>query len=434
MPAGRRPIDERLRDAGLPTLPRSAWLEIDLGAIVANLAAIRHHCGPSVRVEPVVKADAYGHGATAVARALEDAGADGLSVATIDEAFELRAAGIRLPLLVLFPVPAEHAGAAARQRIALTAGDRQRFDDLLGAVAAERARGVPPLDLHLEVETGLGRGGVAPQQVAGAAAAIVGSPGVRLAGTWSHLAAADDPATTAAQVERFDAALAALAGAGIAAGRRHFAASGGLLVGVPTYDAIRPGLLLYGVPPDGVAPVGDAAALVRAVRPAMAVRARPVRVAELPAGHGVSYGPSFTTDRPSRIATLPIGYGDGWARSGSNRGEALVRGVRVPLVGAIAMDALMADVTDLPGEAVDSDDVFTLIGADGEASITAGDVARSRTTNSWEVVTAMARRMPRVYDLAAGSVGLRTLIDREADWLASNSGTATSATSRSTRS
>jgi alanine racemase len=382
----------------------------------------------------VVKADAYGHGAVAVARALEDAGADGLSVATIDEALELRAAGIRLPLLVLFPVPAEHAGAAARQSIALTAGDRRLFDDLLAAVSAARSHGVPPLDLHLEVETGLGRGGVTPQRVAGAAAAILGSPGVRLAGTWSHLAAADDPATTAAQVERFEAALTALAAAGFAPGRRHFAASGGLLVGVPTYDAIRPGLLLYGVPPDGVVPVGDAAALARAVRPAMAVRARPIRVAELAAGHGVSYGPSFTTARPTRIATLPIGYGDGWARSGSNRGEALVRGVRVPLVGAIAMDALMADVTDVPGELVDVDDVFTLIGADGEVSITAADVARSRTTNSWEVVTAMARRMPRVYDLAAGSVGLRTLIDREADWLASNSGTATSATSRSTRS
>jgi alanine racemase len=387
-----------------------------------------------VRVEPVVKGDAYGHGAPAVARALQAAGADGLSVATFDEAMELRAARVRLPLLVLFPVPAGHADTAARARVALAVGDRRLLADLLRAVALGRRPRTPALQLHLEVETGLGRGGLPPEAVVEAAAAIRAAPGVRLAGTWSHLAAAEDLALTAAQVDRFEAALAALAGAGLAPGRRHLAASGGLLVGVPTYDAIRPGLILYGVPPDGVVPIGAGSDLTDTVRPAMAVRARPIRVAELPAGHGVSYGPSFTTARPSRIATLPIGYGDGWARAGSNRGEALVRGARVPLVGTIAMDAVMADVTDVPGPPVTVDDLFTLIGTDGTEAISATDVARSRTTNSWEVVTAMARRMPRVYDAAAGSVGLRTLIVREADWLASNSGTATSATSRSTRS
>jgi alanine racemase len=387
-----------------------------------------------VRVEPVVKADAYGHGAPAVARALEAAGADGLSVAAFDEALELRAARVRLPMLVLFPVPADVAVAAARARVALTVGDRRLLGDLIRAIASARRPRTPVLDVHLEVETGLGRGGLPPEDVVEAAIALRATPGIRLAGTWSHLAAAENPASTAVQVGRFDAALAALAAARIAPGRRHFAASGGLLVGVPTYDAVRPGLLVYGVPPDAVEPLGTGAALARAVRPAMSVRARPVRVADLPAGHGVSYGPSFTTGRPSRIATLPIGYGDGWARSGSNRGVALVRGTRVPLVGTIAMDAVMADVTDVLGPPVTIDDEFTLIGTDGGESIAAADVARSRTTNSWEVVTAMARRMPRVYDLAAGSVGLRTLIVREADWLASNSGTATSATSRSTRS
>jgi len=381
-----------------------------------------------------VKADAYGHGAVPVARVLQAVGADGLSVATFDEALELRAAHVRLPLLVLFPVPAEQALAAARARVALAVGDRRLLADLLRIVAAHRRPRTPILQLHLEVETGLGRGGLPPESVVEAAAAIRATPGVRLAGTWSHLAAAEDPVGTAAQVARFEAAVGALERARIAPGTRHLAASGGLLVGVPTYDAIRPGLIVYGIAPDAVVPDGAGAALAGAVRPALAVRARPVRVAELPAGHGVSYGPSFTTARESRIATLPIGYGDGWARVGSNRGESLVRGTRVPLVGTIAMDALMADVTDVPGPPVTADDVFTLIGSDGDETIAAGDVARSRTTISWEVVATMARRMPRVYHAAAGLVGLRTLIAREAAWPASNSGTATSATSRSTRS
>jgi alanine racemase len=144
----------------------------------------------------------------------------------------------------------------------------------------------------------------------------------------------------------------------------------------------------------------------------MALYARPVRVMDLPAGWGISYGPTFRTTRPSRIATLPLGYGDGWSRRLSNRAEALVRGSRVPLVGNVAMDAIMADVTDVPGPAVDTADEFVLLGASGEARITVADLARERTTNSWEVVTTMARRLPRVYHAAARPSGLRTLTER----------------------
>ncbi len=164
----------------------------------------------------------------------------------------------------------------------------------------------------------------------------------------------------------------------------------------------------------------------------MALLARPVRVMELQAGWGISYGPTFTTTRPSRIATLPLGYGDGWPRSLSNRAEALVRGVRVPLVGNVAMDAVMADVTDVPGRPVDVDDEFVLIGTQGGETIRAVDVARSRTTNVWEVVTQMSGRLPRVYHAQAVAVGLRTLTVERYPWPASSSGMATSVTSRST--
>ena len=383
----------------------------------------------------MVKADAYGHGALPVARELAAAAVDGMCVATIDEALELRDGGVETPLLLLYPVPPAFALDAARRGIEATVGDEALLGELLAAVARDAGGlGAPELALHLEVETGLGRGGFATAALIEAADLIQASPGAFIAGTWTHLAAPDDPERTTAQVEAFETALAALDGAGIPAGRRHLAASGGLLVGVPAYDAVRPGLVVYGLPPEGVEATQEGNALVAALRPAMAVRARPVRVVDLPPGHGVSYGPSFVTDRASRVATLPIGYGDGWARSGSNRGQALVRGWRVPLVGTVAMDAVMADVTDVPGPPVGLDDVFTLIGRDGRDEITAADVARSRTTISWEVVTTMARRMPRVYHAAAGPMGLRTLTALEDRWPESSSGTATSATSRSTRS
>jgi alanine racemase len=135
-------------------------------------------------------------------------------------------------------------------------------------------------------------------------------------------------------------------------------------------------------------------------------------VADLPAGWGISYGPTFTTTRPSRIATLPLGYGDGWSRRLSNNAEALVRGARCPIVGNVAMDAIMVDVTDVPGAPVDVDDVFTLIGQDGAHRITVRDVALARTTIAWEVVAGMARRLPRVYHSAAGPVSVRFLAQR----------------------
>jgi alanine racemase len=190
---------------------------------------------------------------------------------------------------------------------------------------------------------------------------------------------------------------------------RHVAASGGLLTGVDAFGGVRPGLSTYGIVPDELADRTLRAPGRDGLRPVMSIHARPVRVADLPAGHGVSYGPTFTTTRPSRIATLPLGYGDGYARAFANRAEALVRGQRVPLVGNVTMDAVMIDVTDVSGPPVDRDDEFVLLGAQGSERITAEDLARLRTTNTWEVVTQMSARMPRVYHAAAGAVGLRTL-------------------------
>ncbi|HEY7826684.1 MAG TPA: alanine racemase C-terminal domain-containing protein, partial [Candidatus Limnocylindrales bacterium] len=168
-------------------------------------------------------------------------------------------------------------------------------------------------------------------------------------------------------------------------------------------------LALYGLLPDDLPADRRTGLLAGALRPILSLHARPVRVADLPAGSGISYGPTFSTSRPSRIATLPLGYADGWPRALSNRAEALVRGQRVPLVGTVAMDAVMADVTDLPGPPVSIDDEFVLIGRQAGAEISAGEVAQARTTISWEVVSDMARRLPRVYHAGLVPLSVRTL-------------------------
>jgi alanine racemase len=181
--------------------------------------------------------------------------------------------------------------------------------------------------------------------------------------------------------------------------------------GLAAYDGVRPGLSIYGLAPEELGPSHHRIRPAAGLRPVLSLHARPVRVADLPAGWGISYGPTFVTKRPSRIATLPLGYGDGWPRSLSNRASALVRGRRVPLVGNVAMDAVMADVSDVPGPPVTPADVFTLIGRQGDLAITVAELAQARTTNSWEVVTAMAARLPRVYYARPGPMGLRTLTE-----------------------
>ena len=376
---------------------------------------LRELAGDDTPLFPVVKADAYGHGAIPIARALEAAGADGFCVAALDEAVALREAGIARPILVLYPIPPALAETARTTGVGVTAGDKTLLEGLLGALAADASN--DQLALHLEVETGLGRGGFAGAALLDAARLVERAPGARIASLWTHLQAPDDEPRTARQLERFEAAADELAANAIELPPRHVAASAGLLLdGVASLDGARPGLAVYGLLPDellGAGPMLRMPAGER-LRPILSLYARPVRVAELPEGWGVGYGPTFTTNRPSRIATLPIGYGDGWPRSLSNRAEALVRGTRVPLVGNVAMDAVMADVTDVPGVPVTTDDEFALIGEQAGERITVADLATARGTNSWEVVTSLAARLPRVYHAASVPRETRTLIGDEA--------------------
>ena len=411
---GRSSIEARLAAAGLPALRRTAWIEIDGPALAANLEMLRA-LGRGGAVMPVVKADAYGHGMVPVARILAAAGADALCVATLDEALILHDAGVATPLLVLYPVPPDGAVEAARRGVGVAAGAATMLTDVLKVVVAAGLAG--DLAVELEVETGLGRGGVPAEGIVDAARAILAA-GARIGGVWSHLQEAEVDEITSAQVARYEDALARLAAAGIAVPRRHLAASAGILLGVaPGYDAVRPGIATYGLIPDELAEAGigldELPPAAAELRPALSLHARPVRVTDLAEGHGVSYGPTWRATRPSRIATLPIGYGDGWPRSLSNNAEALVRGVRVPVVGNVAMDATMIDVTDVPGAPVDVSDEVVLIGGQGEGRITAAEVARRRNTNSWEVVTTLSPRLTRVYDAWAGLAGTRPLAQLE---------------------
>jgi alanine racemase len=408
----RARIEDRLAAAGLPPIPRMAWLELDLDALASNVAAVQAAVGPGVAIEPVVKADGYGHGAIPIGRALAAARVDGLCVAATDEAIALREGGIDLPIRVLYPPPTGTIPDLVRLDIAVAAGDLDALGQTLAAIPATPAG---RLAIELEVETGLGRGGILPADIVRAARSIEDHPAARLSGLWTHLQASEEREPTRRQLERFETAVEELRSAGMPIPPRHVAASGGILTGVPAYERVRPGLAIYGLLPDeleGIALEPAANRLAAALRPVMSLHARPVRVADVAVGDGVSYGPTWRAVRPSRVATLPLGYGDGYGRALSNRGTAIVRGLRTPVVGNVAMDALLVDVTDVPGPPVTTSDEFVLLGSQGDAHIRAIDLARERTTNRWEVVTQMAARLPRVYHAASVPVESWTLTGR----------------------
>jgi len=399
-------IDDRLRAAGLPTLPRPVWLEIDLDALANNVGVIREMVGPHVGISAVVKADGYGHGATQVALAFESAGVERLCVASLDEALALRQAGVEASILVLFPIPLDGLADAGAASIQVSASDPASIRPMI-----ERARDLPADHLpwvEVEVETGLSRGGVKVDDVPAVLESLRASR-CPVGDLWTHVAAPEDVEATARQVSEFERAIALerVAGGGFVPAC-HMAATGGLFTGrVPAYQGVRIGLGMYGLLPADL-PIPEELLLFAArLRPAMSLKCLPLRIERFPAGTRVSYGGRWTAARESVIATLPAGYADAIPRP-APWGEALVRGQRVPLVGTVAMDAVMADVTDVPG--VSQDDEFVLLGSQAGQEISTGDLARARTTIPWEVATGMSYRIPRVYHADSVLMGLRTLI------------------------
>ena len=364
--------------------PHRAWIEVDHAAIRSNLAALRARA-PGSEVIAVVKANAYGHGDVAVARTLLGAGVERLAVATVDEALRLREEGIAAPILVLWGIGPAEAQLVAEAGLEPVVYDARSID-LLEATTGERQIGA-----HVKVDTGLGRQGATPDEAVALAARIAASPRLTLAGTLSHLAVpGEDDAYTDTQLVRFARALDTMRSVGIDPGIVHVGATGSLLAGGSGQaSAIRPGLALYGLAPSW------AADLPTGLRPALALKALPLRIFDLPAGEAIGYGLRFRASRDTRIATLGIGYGDGWPRIHANNGFALVRGRRVPIVGAVSMDGLTVEIGEVPG--VTYGDEFVLIGEQEGARITADEVADERRTINYEVTTALRERLPRLH-------------------------------------
>jgi alanine racemase len=375
---------------------RRTRVEVDLAAIVGNARAIRDFAGTELYA--VVKADAYGHGAVAVAKALEGARAcGGLCVSLVEEGVALRDAGIALPILVMGPsqLGGEDDMVAARLTPVIAS-----LEELTTLAHVARRRG-SSVDAHLKVDTGMGRLGVAVEQ-AGELAAEAAQAGIRVVGLMTHFACADtddpqDPhSMTRAQLARFADADRAVTSAGAPVRVRHTAnSSGTLLFPEARFDLVRCGLALYGN--------GHWATESRLPQPrhqAMRLVTAIAQTRNVPTGAAVGYGATWRAPRPSRVAVLPCGYADGLPRRASGHAQAAIRGQRVPLVGLVSMDIAIADVTDVPDAAVG--DAAVLLGrASGGASISTAEYGAWTGLSEYEVTCGMSKRVPRTYVEAA---------------------------------
>lgn len=368
-------------------LDRPTTARVELAALTHNFRTAEKLAGGR-HILAVVKAQAYGHGAVRVARHLVGLGAHTLGVALVEEGRELREAGIASPIVVmgaLFPGQAE-----ALVRWDLTPAI---YTPALAEAVVQAARAAGKVvPVHVKVDTGMGRIGILPEAAAPFLAGLARREELRVEGIMTHFADADlrDKQFASRQMERFTALLADLDGRGISLPFRHAANSAAVLdFSRALFTMVRPGLMLYGYSP--LEPGAQAPAL----RPVLSLVTRIAYLKKVPPGTPVSYGRTFVTKRESLIATVPIGYADGYSRSLSNRGEALVCGRRVPVAGRVCMDMTMLDVTDVTG--VSEGDEVVLIGAQGAERITADDIAAATGTISYEVLCGISSRVPRVY-------------------------------------
>ncbi len=352
---------------------RPTWAEVDLGAFRRNVDAVARMLPERSRLIAVLKANAYGHGAVEVARACNHDRVAMIAVALLEEALQLRAAGIALPLLVLGPLTREQIAVATEQGIvAGVVGP----EELAFACDVARERDVT---VHLKLDSGMGRMGLVESELSRAVELIRGAPRLRIDAIYTHYANADDPldAFTETQTENFQRMLAKLRDAGVDAPAHHAANSAATMRGlVAPGDYARTGIVLYGVKP---------------LEPVLRWRTEIVRLKTLPPGHAIGYGTTFHTARESRIATLPVGYADGYSRLLSNNADVLVRGKRAPVVGRVSMDLVTIDVTGIPDAAL-GDEVVLLGG-----EITVEEHAARTSTIPYEVFCRISARVPRIY-------------------------------------
>lgn len=361
--------------------------EIDLDALQHNLREIRLQAGSGVRVILVVKADAYGHGAKGIANHALRCGVDALGVGTSAEALELRADGIRVPILVLGTIIDSEAADCLRHQvhIVLHTTDRAQMIQALAHSMRVRAK------VHLNIDTGMGRLGVPPARALELLRLIRESPNLELCGVMTHVSASDGAlsSSTREQARLFEQVLREGRQQNLLRGWIHMANSASLFTGLkPLYDTVRPGISAYGVLP------GDLAGSER-LKPILSLRTQIVFLKDVPANTPIGYSSTWKAPRATRIATLSIGYHDGLPWALGNCGEVLVRGARASIVGRVSMDYVTIDVGQIPGVSVG--DSVTVIGRDGGESISVEDVARWANTIPYEITCSFGRRVQRLY-------------------------------------
>ncbi|MDR1066532.1 MAG: alanine racemase [Clostridiales bacterium] len=362
------------------------WVEVDLDAIADNIRVIKDKVGEKTAVMAVIKADGYGHGADVVAPVLLENGADMFGVSILEEAVPIRALGIDAPILVLGFTPPARFAEIARRDIEQTIYDFDMARKLSDAAGAE---GVSA-KIHIKIETGMSRlGFYTDEKSVKEIKSIQNLPNIQISGAYTHLADVDDAAFTYAQAEKFKAFIDELDSRGVEVPAKHVSNSGAIMnYHDLNMDIVRAGIALYGLSPS---PFHKPSGLKRA----MSMKSQVSYVKEVPKDTPIGYGRAYCARRDSVIATVPVGYADGYSRALSNKGYALVRNRRAPIVGRVCMDQFMLDVTDAPD--VEIYDEVTLIGRQGGLEITADELAEVCDTINYEIVCMVSKRVPRVY-------------------------------------
>lgn len=383
-----------------------AWIEVDLDALASNFQTVRRRIDPATKVLSMVKANAYGHGAVEVARALTAAGTDALGVATLEEGLELRQAGITTHIVILGMTDPANARTIVAQGLTQMVCTRTLAEALAGAAAHMGATA----KVHVKVDTGMGRLGIPPEETVPMMRFLAGLPSMAVEGVYTHFATAPEKDKTYShtQFTTFTTVLDSLQAAGLRPPLAH-AANSATIIEMPhmQLDMVRPGLMLYGLYPS------DHMAAVLPLTPVLALRSRAALVKTLTRDHPISYGRTYTAPAGSRIATIPVGYADGISRKLANRHQVLIRGTRRPIVGRVCMDQFMVDVTPFPD--LDEGEPVTLIGRDGNEALSADDMAVLMETVNYEVVCLLGRRLPRVYLREGAVVSVHHMLEAGAD-------------------
>lgn len=363
---------------------RPTWAEIDSAAFGRNLATVAGRLPAGSRLIAVMKADAYGHGAVELSKQCTPDRVAMIAVVMLEEAIELRRAGVTIPILVLGPMTEAQVMIAVENRIVIGVPGPEELE-AVARVARDR-----DVVAHLKIDSGMGRMGSIESELPRVLELVRSAPRLQIAALYTHYANSGDPDDpfTDEQSARFDTLVQKLAAAGLTAPLRHRANSAATMRGlVKPGESVRVGLSLYGAEP---LDAGESR-----LEPVMRWRTEIVRLKDLPRGHAVGYGMTFRTQRPTRLATLPVGYADGYNRLLSNKGDVLIRGRRAPLVGRVSMDLLTIDVTDIPDAALG--DEVVLLGRQGDEEVSAEEIAAKTGTISYEVFCGVSARVPRVY-------------------------------------